>query len=1136
MIGFVLLSAAPVAAAAPRLPSGTVASVPPANVTTTTGTPGAGGGAGRLGGSLDAGNAHTCTIGADGQARCWGNDTFGQSTVPPATGTVTRVTAGGSHSCAIKTDGNPACWGFTSSYSPMPPGTVIDLSAGSTFTCAIRSDSTPECWGAATHGETTLPPSIGTVRTITAGSTHVCAIKTDGTPICWGDNTAGATTIPAGLGTVTAISAGTSFSCAIKTNGFLACWGANGSGQSTVPPGLVAATAIDAGAYHACVIRNTGVPLCWGSNGNQQTTIPGALGTSTVTMISAGAQHSCAVKADGNPICWGNNTSGRATPTPGIGLLHRPTIVTVPSNYYDGRACGIRADGILACWTIPSSGYSYGQPTATVTAVSVAASHGCGVHTSGIPACWGNPSVAVIPGDVGTVQAISTTAAGSYGADTCAIRIDSTLTCWGDNSAGQTSIPAGLGTVTSVATSNFETCAVKTDSTLACWGSNSVTYPVPAGLGPVRRVQLNTNGACAIKVDGTVACWGLAGWAPFQVPAGLGTVTDLTMASNQTCVLKTDGTPACFGYGSAVPSGALASVSTQGSFWCGVTAGWVPTCAGDNTNGQLDLAISLKSPLNLSNNVPTTISFRLNSMAESFALTGEVPPGLTFTDGILSGTPIDNGSYTFTVTATRFGVLLQTRTFTATVTFGVNQTSDEVDTATGDGRCVTASGTCSLRAAIQEANADPGPDTIGFLLSDTYTLTRAGMFENAAATGDLDISDDLTIVGAVYVNGGGIDRVFHLVGTPTVSIVGLNVYGGKLADGYGDGAGILVSGGSLTITGGYVYGNDGKGWGGGVHVAAGASLTTASSPSISGNSAGIGGGVSGAAGSTINLKGAYLNANSAAFGGAVSSAGNLTMIGNIITGNTALASGGGVWATGSLTMKAGSVNGNTAADYGGGIGAQGPTTITSVRVTNNTAKYGGGVAVGAGTTVTRSLLDANHPAAGGYGTEVFNLGALTINISQIDASASSIASAIYNGGSTWNRTATLTITDTTIASIGRGATIRNDTGAGALTLTNTIVQAAVDPAHPSFPHVACGGTVASGGYNLASDSSCAIAQTGDAQGIDPQLGPLTYTGYLMGRFPGPAAVGTGKPGCSGYDYRQALRPQSGSCDKGSIDV
>jgi CSLREA domain-containing protein len=109
-------------------------------------------------------------------------------------------------------------------------------------------------------------------------------------------------------------------------------------------------------------------------------------------------------------------------------------------------------------------------------------------------------------------------------------------------------------------------------------------------------------------------------------------------------------------------------------------------------------------------------------------------------------------------------------------TFTVNSTADAVDANLADGVCETATaGVCTLRAAIQQANASAGTDTI-VLPAGTYTLTIAGAGEDAAVTGDLDVTGILTITGAgadttiveacaippLATTCTGIDRVFEV--------------------------------------------------------------------------------------------------------------------------------------------------------------------------------------------------------------------------------------------------------------------------------------------------------------------------------------------------------------------------------------
>jgi CSLREA domain-containing protein len=89
------------------------------------------------------------------------------------------------------------------------------------------------------------------------------------------------------------------------------------------------------------------------------------------------------------------------------------------------------------------------------------------------------------------------------------------------------------------------------------------------------------------------------------------------------------------------------------------------------------------------------------------------------------------------------------------MTLTVDSTADAVDVAPGNGVCVTAAGTCTLRAAVQEANASPGPATIELAPGTTYTLQIVGSNEQAAAQGDLDVTDRLTIQGHDAVIDGG---------------------------------------------------------------------------------------------------------------------------------------------------------------------------------------------------------------------------------------------------------------------------------------------------------------------------------------------------------------------------------------------
>ncbi len=52
------------------------------------------------------------------------------------------------------------------------------------------------------------------------------------------------------------------------------------------------------------------------------------------------------------------------------------------------------------------------------------------------------------------------------------MQADGSPACWGENGSGQTTVPGGLGHVTSISVDGSHTCAVQTDGTPVCWGDN----------------------------------------------------------------------------------------------------------------------------------------------------------------------------------------------------------------------------------------------------------------------------------------------------------------------------------------------------------------------------------------------------------------------------------------------------------------------------------------------------------------------------------------------------------------------------------------------------------------------------------------------------------------------------------------
>ncbi|HEX9372378.1 MAG TPA: hypothetical protein VF897_15295, partial [Roseiflexaceae bacterium] len=101
----------------------------------------------------------------------------------------------------------------------------------------------------------------------------------------------------------------------------------------------------------------------------------------------------------------------------------------------------------------------------------------------------------------------------------------------------------------------------------------------------------------------------------------------------------------------------------------------------------------------------------------------------------------------------------------APLTLVVNSTGDTGDAQIGDGVCKTSAGSCTLRAAIQEANAHAGPDQINFAISGTGVHTIQLGAELPALN---DTSGGTTIDG--YSQPGAVPNTDPLVSNTTIHV------------------------------------------------------------------------------------------------------------------------------------------------------------------------------------------------------------------------------------------------------------------------------------------------------------------------------------------------------------------------------
>ena len=259
--------------------------------------------------SAHKGDEHTCAILVDRGIRCWGLGNSGQlgtgdtnitqigdskvpSEVPEVSvgGEVRALSAGWADTCAILANGDSRCWGNNSSNQ---------LGYGNTNN--LGDNETPD---------QADPISLGAGRRAVGfaeGAGHTCAAMDNGAMRCWGSNFFGqlgygntnsslgkasaANAVDLGSGRYSRlIDAGQTHTCVVMDNGQVDCWGYGQNGQ--LGYGNTDNVGDDKGETPAGRTVNVGAGR-------------------RVVSIALGDDHTCAVLDDGTLRCWGEGSNGR---------------------------------------------------------------------------------------------------------------------------------------------------------------------------------------------------------------------------------------------------------------------------------------------------------------------------------------------------------------------------------------------------------------------------------------------------------------------------------------------------------------------------------------------------------------------------------------------------------------------------------------------------------------------------------------------------------------------------------------------------------------------------------------------------------------------------------------------------------
>jgi len=371
------------------------------------------------------------------------------------------------------------------------------------------------------------------------------------------------------------------------------------------------------------------------------------------------------------------------------------------------------------------------------------------------------------------------------------------------------------------------------------------------------------------------------------------------------------------------------------------------------------------------------------------------------------------------------------------LTFTVNDTADTPDETLADGLCSTKTAhTCTLRAAVMQANVTGGASVTISLPAGTFGLLVPVLGSDGDYEGDLNLQSPasaISILGAgpdqTIIDGNGLFRIFAIADGRNVTISGVT-----LRNGYaGSGGAITAQNGTLVVSD-CVF----------EHNAA---------------TSGSGGAISQSAGShgSLTVNGALFIENTATGGdgGAIRAWGansfdmKVTLAAVEFTGNSATGDGGAVAALLASVIASDSTfianhaqnaaGGATSISGGIALGNFNSSTISRCALDSNTAVEGGAIALhNSMLSVDKSTISNNSGAQGG-GISLSDFGFLTVTSSTIAANHAGG----FGGGVKLDNTSGAALSSSTVA---RNDNSNADTGSGGgfynlgnISLRNTLV-------------------------------------------------------------------------------------------------
>ena len=505
--------------------------------------------------SVHSSEGNHCALKGDGTAKCWGNSDNGRLDYTEMA-KIKYHDLGFSfdHACWLQRDDTTPANDQKVGCAPLLVDTPWDIEGADVPTeienyefelgslvvaqdhsCALVKDSdrstagnqnqgTVECWGHQPDFPQ-IPVSV-TFKQISGMRKHLCGIVRDADTNATGN----------------------------QNEDTVQCYGRNWDGVLDAPSGITFKS-LASGGVHTCGIvkdsdlsttgnQNEDTIKCWGNNSEDQTAAPigtyKGLTSSIENVFNKNGlrSYSCAITIDSNPNTAGNQNNGAIVCWGGLGHVNLDSGSSLDRPLYPTAD----TDANFPLPTLPAPTPTPPPPRDVIDNIGAGPYSMCMVMEAGDVYCTGRNMLGEADPPEGTrVRSVSvgyahTCAISHYGQfgkkpenireDDYWIPNDSNVVCWGDDSQGQSSPPAGV--FETVAVGRWATCGVKNDGSIACWGrssSNLMTgIPTDTDFVDLKVGTLYHRGddhACALDKDGNVSCWGRSDNGQTTVPSGM---------------------------------------------------------------------------------------------------------------------------------------------------------------------------------------------------------------------------------------------------------------------------------------------------------------------------------------------------------------------------------------------------------------------------------------------------------------------------------------------------------------------------------------------------------------------------------------------------------------------------------------